>query len=223
MSDDTAADDADPATAADAGPASAPDADGWVMMPGRESPAERLDLDDLDLLAEVTHPIRGQIVRLLRKPLTVADLAEQLDAPITRLYHHVNRLADLGLIRVVAERRVAAVTERRYQVVAKSFGVDGHLLSSTDVRELSLALGSLFDVAKLGFQRFVEAGRLVKEDDERKERSSLSLGEIRLSDERRGDLMVAISELVNSFQSDVDDDTSGSRVTLFVAVYEDPA
>ena len=195
----------------------------WQTIPGRESPAERLDLVDLDLLAEATHPIRGAILRRLRSPRTVAELADLLDAPITRLYHHVNRLTGLGLIRVVAVRRVGAATERRYQVVARTFHVDEQLLASTDPRELSAALSSLFDVAKLGFQRYIEAGGMSGAPlDE--ERSTLSLGEVRLSDARRRELMTELAELVRRYPSDIDEDElAGTRVTLFVAAYEEPA
>jgi hypothetical protein len=193
---------------------------GWEPVPGCEVPADRLDLADLDLLAEVTHPIRGRILRLLRRPRTVAELAELLEVPTTRLYHHVNRLTDFELIRAVAVRRVAAVTERRYQVVAKSFRVDDELLATTDVRELAVALCSLFDVAKLGFQRFVETGGVTREVQEGRPRSALSLGTVQLSDARRDELMTAINDLVETFPSDVDDD-DGTRVTLFVAAYEE--
>lgn len=197
--------------------------DGWETLPGCESPAEQMDLDDLDLLAEATHPMRGAILRRLKSPRSVAELAELLDVPITRLYHHVNRLTDFALIRVVAVRRVGAVTERRYQVVAKSYRVDEDLLTTTDPRELSIALASIFDVAKLGFQRFIEAGGIggTPLDDER---STVSLGEIRLSDARRRELMQELTELVERFPSDVDEtDPEGSRITLFVAAYEEPA
>ena len=195
--------------------------EGWETLPGCGSPAEQMDLDDLDLLAEATHPIRGAILRRLKSPRSVADLADLLDAPITRLYHHVNRLTDLGLIRVVAVRRVGAATERRYQVAAKSFHVDEELLTSTDPRELSIALSSLFDVAKLGFQRYIEAGGMGAAPlDE--ERSTLSLGEVHLSDARRRELMAELTELVRRYPSDVDeDDPDGSHVTLFVAAYEE--
>ncbi|MFW2333316.1 helix-turn-helix domain-containing protein [Ilumatobacter sp.] len=195
--------------------------DTWQSIPGCESPAEQFDLDDLDLLGEVTHPIRGAILRRLKSPRTVAELADMLDVPITRLYHHVNRLAGLGLIRIVAVRRVGAVTERRYQVIAKSFHVDNELLTSTNQRELSVALSSLFDVAKLGFQRFVEAGGIGGTPHE-DERSTLSLGEVRLSDARRRELIQEVVALVQRFPSDVDDDDpTGSRVTLFVAAFEE--
>lgn len=194
---------------------------GWTPVPGTEEPAERLALADLALLAEATHPVRGAILRRLKRPRTVAELAELLEVPITRLYHHVNRLNDLELIRVVATRRVAAVTERRYQVVAKTFHVDNELLASTDERELSAALTSLFDVAKLGFQRFVEGGGL-RDVDHDDSRSALSLGEGRLSPERHRQLIERVTELIDEFPSDVDDDDpTGTRVTLFVAAYEE--
>lgn len=194
---------------------------GWTAVPDCGEPAERLALRDLDLLSEATHPIRGAILRRLREPRTVAELAELLDVPITRLYHHINRLNDLELIRVVATRKVAAVTERRYQVVAKSLHVDHELLEATDERELAVALCSLFDVAKLGFQRFVEHGGL-RDIDEDDEHAVLSLGEIHLSPRRRHELMQRLQEVVEEFPSDVSAD-EGNPVTMLVAAYEEPS
>lgn len=194
------------------------DDEGWVPVDGVGAPAERRDLDDLDLMAEVTHPVRGSILRRLKQPRTVAQLAELLDVPITRLYHHVNRLADAGLIHVVATRQVAAVTERRYQTVARSFGVATDLLESTDKRELSAALGSLFDVAKLGFQRYVESDEFGIADHA-DQHSVLSLSAIHLSDERRLELLERLTELANEFVSDLpDDDPGATTLHLFLSV-----
>jgi hypothetical protein len=196
--------------------------DGWAPTTHWGEPAECLALADLDLLAEATHPVRGNILRRLRRPRTVAELAKLLDVPITRLYHHVNRLHDLELIHVVATRQVAAVTERRYQVVARSFSVDKELLKSTDKRELSVALSSLFDVARLGFERHIEAGGM--DDLDRGDAlSTLSLAETHLSPDRHRELIERLTELVKEFSSDVaEDDPDGTRVTLFVAAYEEP-
>lgn len=196
--------------------------DGWAPTTHWGEPAENLALAELDLLAEATHPVRGNILRRLRRPRTVAELAELLDVPITRLYHHVNRLHDLELIHVVATRQVAAVTERRYQVAAKSFSVDEKLMKSTDRYELSAALSSVFDVAKLRFQRFVEGAGI---DDFNRDDAltTLSLGESNLSPDRHRELIERLTELVKEFSSDVaDDDPNGTRVTLFVAAYEEP-
>lgn len=194
------------------------DEEGWVPVDGVGPPEQRRELDDLDLMAEVTHPVRGSILRRLKQPRTVAQLAELLDVPITRLYHHVNRLADAGLIQVVATRQVAAVTERRYQTVARSFGVSTDLLQSTDKRELSAALGSLFDVAKLGFQRYVEGEQFSMADDA-DHHSLLSLSAIHVSDERRLELLERLNELANDFVSDLpDDDPAATTLHFFVSV-----
>lgn len=193
--------------------------DGWVPVEGLEPPEERRDLDDLDLMNEVTHPIRGMVLRRLKEPRTVAEVAELLDVPITRLYHHVNRLVDAGLIRVVATRRVAAVTERRYQMVALSFGLGASLLNSSDPHELSAALGSLFDVAKLGFQRFVETGDFEITDDSDDDQTVLSLAGVHLSPDRRRELFTRLGELLEEFRSDASDtDPEASHLSVFVAI-----
>ncbi len=51
------------------------------------------------------------------------------------------------------------------------------------------------------------------------QRSVLSLGEVRLCDARRRQLMQEVTALVQRFGSDVDPD--GTLVTLFVAAYEE--
>lgn len=195
----------------------------WEPHPDGGDPAEQLDLDDLDLLTELTHPTRSRIIRSLKQPRTVAEVAEQLDMPVTRLYHHVNRLESLGFIRVVATRRVAAVTERRYQVSAKSFSVADDLFESADKSELAAALGALFDVAKLRFQREVEHGESMQSDD-REERSMLSLGAAHLSPARRDELLARLRAVVDEFHSDVaDDDPDATQMSVFIAAFPETA
>lgn len=194
--------------------------DGWVPAPGARPIADRYDFADIDLLSEVTHEIRGAILRRLKEPRTVADLAASLDVPVTRLYHHVNRLHELGLIQIVATRQVAAVTERRYQVVARTYGFDPDEMGSLDHRELAIALGGLFDVAKLGFQRMVETSGLEHFGDDGDETSILTLSERFLSPDRHRELVRRLTEIVEEFTSDrTDHDPDAVASTLFVAAY----
>lgn len=196
-----------------------PDDGGWTPVPGVGEPDDVFELRDLDLLGHVTHPVRGAVLRRLKEPRTVAEVAAAMEVPVTRLYHHVNQLEELGLIRVVATRRVAAVTERRYQASGRSFRVARSLFETSDDRELSLALSSLFDVAKLGFQRTVETGRY-RDIEHLDEHSFLSLGDLALSPGRRRELVQRLNALVEEFQSDRDhDDPQAEHVALFVAVY----
>lgn len=192
---------------------------GWEPVAGVDGPLDEVRLQDLGLLAEVTHPVRGPLLRRLKEPRTVAELAALLDVPVTRLYHHIHRLDELGLIRVVATRRVAAVTERRYQVIARSYRLADELFDADNDRELAIALGSLFDVAKLDLQREVELGRFRNRGD-RDEHSTLSLGELNLSPERHRTLIRRLQALVDELGSDASEaDADAVRVTLFVAAF----
>lgn len=199
--------------------ASIEDKDGWRPSPEAKVLADRVELEDLDLLREVTHPVRSAVLRRLKSPHTVAELAELMDTPVTRLYHHVNKLVALGLIQVVATRQVAAATERQYQVTALSFSLDPLLFETSDPTEIALALGSLFDIAKHGLQQSVEAG-LRFEADDADARSTVTLGEIHLSDDRHRELIERLNNVVTEFPSDLaDDDPKANHVTLFIAAF----
>lgn len=189
--------------------------DGWTEVDGHGPRLAEWELPDLDLLAELTHPIRSRILRSLDEPRTVADVATLLEVPVTRLYHHVNRLESLGLIDVVATRRVGAVTERRYQTVAGSFRVAKSLRESSDPRELALALGALFDVAKMSFQRDVE--RRGSDDPLDPSDSLLSLVDMKLSPEGRTELIERLRALLEEFGSRDDPDDDASTISLFIA------
>lgn len=195
------------------------DGDGWTAVDGNGPRLAEWELPDLDLLAELTHPIRSRVLRSLDQPRTVTDVATLLDMPVTRLYHHVNRLESLGLISVVATRRVGAVTERRYQTVAASFRVAKRLRESSDPRELSLALGALFDVAKMSFQRDVE--RRESSDPLDPSESLLSLVDMKLSPDGRAQLMERLRVLVDEYGTRDDPDDDAITVSLFIAAGPD--
>lgn len=191
--------------------------DGWEPIDGVEQ-AQSAVIDDLDLLPDLTHPVRGMLLRRLREPRSVAELAELMDVPVTRLYHHVNRLESLGLIQVVATRKVAAVTERRYQGSARSYRLGDGVIEAADPRELAQALGALFDTAKLSLQRQVEAGQLPDPG-----RHVLSLLDVRLTPERFAALVERITAIVEELAGGAGDDDPGAEdVTVFLTAFPDP-
>lgn len=185
---------------------------------------DEMVLPDLDTLAEVTHVVRGPIFRRLKSPRSAAELATEMDVPVTRLYHHLNALEAKGLIRVVATRRVGAVTERRYQVVARSLRLDDDELRDLDPRELAQAVGGLFDVAKLGAQREIEA-ELFRTDADH-DSSILLLNELRLDRPRQEEFVRRLQGLIEEFAADDADQADdagaegdGERFSLFVAAH----
>jgi DNA-binding transcriptional ArsR family regulator len=82
-------------------------------------------------LRALGHELRGRIVVLLReRAASTTELAEALGVPKGTAGHHVRVLERAGLIRVVATRRVRAVTERFYGRVARLF-----LISTEDATD----------------------------------------------------------------------------------------
>lgn len=195
--------------------------EGWEPFPGAGEPVEKLDFDTLDFLDELAHPTRQRIMRRLRSPATIAEVAAHLEVPVTRLYHHVNRLERAGMIRVVATRQVAAVTERRYQVVARSFGTAPDFFESRSAAESAAALGSVFDMAKLGLQREVENGALQVGDEDK---TMVSFGFLRLTEQRRAELLERLEAVVAEFSADHNADTADDaddleRVAVFISAH----
>lgn len=186
---------------------------------GVGEPVDELILDDLDVLTDLTHPLRGALYRRLRRPHSAAELAEQMDVPVTRLYHHLNRLEERGVIRVVATRRVGATTERRYQVAARSLRLTDDQFERFDPRELAVAMGALYDFAKLRLQREIETGRYAGRDLERE--ALLALNEVVLTDSDLDELITRLRSVIDEFTERTrPDDPAARRVALFVAAHE---
>lgn len=132
-----------------------PDDDWHDLTDGSPLP-EVAELDSTDLLDELSHRVRGPLLRRLRVPRSAAELAAELDVPVTRLYHHLNALEAAGLIQVVATRRVGAALERRYRAVARAFRVGPEAVQ--DQRDLARALGAVVDAARADLTGAVEGG-----------------------------------------------------------------
>jgi DNA-binding transcriptional ArsR family regulator len=194
-------------------PADEPGTTDWELVDPEWTPADVHELDRAEPLGNFGNATRGSLVRHLREPHTVAELAELLDVPVTRLYHHVKRLEADGLIRTVATRRVGVVTERRYQAVARRFTVSRELVEHAEGPVLGRAIGSLFDVAKSELQREFELGTFSGANVD--EHATQSLLELSLTDERRAELVRRIGELIDDFAADED----GRPFRLFIAAF----
>jgi DNA-binding transcriptional ArsR family regulator len=73
-----------------------------------------LEIDDIHTLEILNSPVRLKILRHLDEPRSVKELAHRMGVPLTRLYYHVNILAESGVIECVETRKVGAALERRY-------------------------------------------------------------------------------------------------------------
>jgi DNA-binding transcriptional ArsR family regulator len=85
--------------------------------------------DDLEVsapaqLRAMADPLRSTLLDLLlERAATVSELASAVGRPKSTVAHHVNVLADAGLLRVIRTRRVRAIDERYYGRTARLFRV----------------------------------------------------------------------------------------------------
>jgi DNA-binding transcriptional ArsR family regulator len=98
-----------------------------------EEPANSYTISSLEQIKVIADPLRVRILETIcLEPRTTKQVAEILGEKPTRLYHHVDALAEVGLIRLVDTRPVRGTTEKYYQAVARSFRTDPGLFSRSD-------------------------------------------------------------------------------------------
>jgi len=128
----------------------------WQDLTGGAALPEMAELESAELLDELAHRVRGPLLRRLRSPRSAAELAAELDVPVTRLYHHLNVLESAGMIEVVAVRRVGSAQERRYRAVARSFRLGPDAVH--DPADLARSLASVLDLTRAELVAVVERG-----------------------------------------------------------------
>ena len=130
----------------------------------------RLRLTRLDQMRALADPLRFRMVEaLVARELSVAGLAQALDTPVTRLYHHVTLLLEAGLIEEADRVKRRGVEERIYRATAREFRMDGSLLdmesetsqSAESLVKLSRSVlgGALEELTRGIRQGAVQAGR----------------------------------------------------------------
>jgi DNA-binding transcriptional ArsR family regulator len=116
-------------------------------------------IEDMETFEVIADPTRMALLEELGSPRTVKELADAMEVPRTRLYHHIGLLVDSGVVRVVESRGKRALTERVYQATAKSYQPSEALLESADPRrQAEIVLDTLFATTRADFVRAVDGG-----------------------------------------------------------------
>jgi DNA-binding transcriptional ArsR family regulator len=88
---------------------------------------DELRIDDPSVPAALYDPLRYRLFRALESPRTVAELAIEVDMPANRLYYHLKRLIDCGLVRQVDTRPSGRHTEQIFGRTASRIRFTGDL------------------------------------------------------------------------------------------------
>ena len=139
-------------------------------MPASVELAQEFVIDNLETLKVIAHSLRLDILQTLKKPKSVKEIAKQINRPATKLYYHVNLMEEHGLIRVVETNIVSGIVEKKYQVVAKNYGLQDDLLAKSDSlgEDVDRMLGAIFDMTRTEIRRSIEAKRMELTDEDRR-------------------------------------------------------
>lgn len=172
-------------------------------MMDSHTPADIFWLETAEHFDVLSDSTRLELIELLLRPHSVAELAEQMRVPRTRLYHHVNQLEEAGMIRVVDTRPAGAKTEKIYQVAAYSFQPSPEYLKSAVPREKAQAmLASIFGATEADFVRSVEEGAVVLEDQRGARRVHLRRGLLFLDEARLHDFISDLEAVYEKYDTD---------------------
>jgi DNA-binding transcriptional ArsR family regulator len=163
-------------------------------------------------------PQRVEVLRHLAEPRSCTEVGQRLDQTPQRVYYHVRRLVDAGLVTQVSERRVRGIVEGIYQAAARSYWLSPQLVGTIGGRRTR-------DELSLGY--LIELVENVQSDLAAIDRTSPSLptlgvsGHIALPPERRSEffdeLRTTLQDLFTRYG-----DTEGDSFTLAIAVYPKP-
>jgi DNA-binding transcriptional ArsR family regulator len=107
-------------------------------------------LDRLDQAEALLKPRRIEILRRLAEPRTCTQVAAELGDSPQKVYYHVKRLQQAGLVELVDERRVRGINEGIYRAVAGSYWLSPRLVGTLGPRKAqdAMSLGFLLELAE---------------------------------------------------------------------------
>ncbi|MDJ0954858.1 MAG: winged helix-turn-helix domain-containing protein [Acidimicrobiia bacterium] len=174
-------------------------------------------ITDIETLRLLSDPMRLAILELLAEPATVTALADELGVPRTRLYRHLHRLEEAGLVKTVQTRQVRGTTESSYQAVADRFVPTPELLADAPLDDVAeAALGVIFDTTRAELGARIRSGAISLNQSQSPQRT-LSLGRqvVRLTDRQAEELMEEMEKVVARLSSESAEATEDTSPHVF--------
>jgi DNA-binding transcriptional ArsR family regulator len=174
-----------------------------------------LYLDQIEQAEALLKPQRIEVLRQLAEPHSCTEVAGRLDQTPQRVYYHVRRLLDAGLVTQVSERRVRGIHEGIYQASARSYWLSPRLVGRIGLRRKQdeMSLGYLLDLMEE-----VQAD-VAALDHTKSELPSVGVsGEIRLRPDQRQEFLAELQTMLQDLFSRYGG-AEGDAFRLAVACY----
>lgn len=171
-----------------------------------------LEINDLETLQVITEPTRLAILEALAEPGSVTEIAERLDVPRTRLYHHIKLLEERGVIRVGSTRKKGAMEEAVYEPAADSFVPGPRLMESGDPNErVEAVTAGILDTTRQDLRRSLLRHWSEHEPDDPKQ-IGLMRSVLRLTPTEAERFIEEFGELLSRYAEIHAEDETGTRL-----------
>jgi DNA-binding transcriptional ArsR family regulator len=192
--------------------------------PERLPEAESYTIRDLAQVKILADPLRIRILEALCRERTTKQVAELIGEKPTKLYHHVDALERVGLIRLSRTRQNRGTLEKYYLAVARSFRADSSLFREAgsegpEADTLRAMVSTVFENTSSELTELIAAGeaeRVLKEE------GLLSYVELRATEEEIDRLRSDLHTLMGKVQESCCGDpplAEGRRYRLTLAFY----
>ena len=166
--------------------------------------AGSLTLTDLDQVKMLADPLRIRILEeLCKEERTTKQVAQRLGEKPTKLYHHVEALERVGLIRLTRTRQNRGTIEKYYLAIAQQFRADSRIFSAADAGSeaegdtLQAMISTVFERTADEMRGLVAQGRGQKGIEEE---GILSYLEIRTDSKHGRRILARLRRLIKSFE-----------------------
>ena len=175
---------------------------------------EQLEINDLEVLKIITESTRLAILETLHEPSTVTEIAERLEVPRTRLYHHIKLLEEHELIRVAETRKKGAMEEKVYEPAADSFAPGPELMESADPSErVDAVVAGILDTTREDMRRSLL--RHWRKDREGPKENALNRSLVRLTPGEAEQFIEEFLALTTKYGSLHADDEVGADLKMY--------
>jgi DNA-binding transcriptional ArsR family regulator len=188
---------------------------------------ETYTLSDLGQIKVLADPLRLRLLEAFCQERTTKQVATLIDEKPTKLYHHVEALERVGLIRLSRKRQVRGTVEKYYMAVARVFQADSRLFAAADnlpegQETFQTMVSTVLDRTSGDLRKLIADGQATQV---LKEEGIFSHVEIRASEKEIRRLRTRFHRLLKDLQKtccgdDVDEQAEdGPRYRLTLAFY----
>ena len=191
--------------------------------PAAAKQASSLTLTDVRQVKVLADPLRIRILEELgTEERTTKQVAQRLGEKPTKLYHHVEALERVGLIRLTRTRQNRGTIEKYYLAIAQQFKADSRIFSAAEAGAkgegdaLQTMIATLFDRTR------DEMRDLVAQNNGREgieEQGVLSYLEVRTDAKHARQLQARLMKLIKSTEGESTNKSDEKRYRLTIAFY----